>query len=298
MTQALDDHGQPVIRGYNHTSNKLKALLALRGILEGVTSDQKLNDTELLFLDMWLKTDEDMKNDGDFLDLRDIIEDILEDGIIEAEELKELQAAMQDVIDYGYKDIFNAEAMINQLLGFLQGITSDDSLHDKEILKLKDLLEQNEDVISRWPGDIIYRRLESILEDGVIDDEERSDLLTMLKGICGQQFTDTGDAECASTDFFANDVTITCVQDKTICFTGKFMAGTRKTLEDKAKQHGAIIKKGVVKELDYLVIGSMASRDWKFTSHGRKIEAAITNQRLGVPSKIIKEETWANFIGQ
>ncbi|MGF1839168.1 BRCT domain-containing protein [Vibrio atlanticus] len=296
MTQALDNHGQPMIRGYNHTNNKLKALLALRGILEGVTSDQKLNETELLFLDMWLKTDDGTKGDGDFLDLRDIIEDILEDGVIEPEELEDLQAAMQDVIDYGYKDFFNSEAIINQLLGFLQGITSDDSLHDKEIIKLKEILENNDDIIGRWPGDIIYRRLTTILEDGVIDEEERADLLSMLKGICGQQFTDTGDAECASTDFFADDIIIDNLHNKTVCFTGKFIAGTRKTLEATAKNHGAIIKKGVVQNLDYLVIGSMISRDWKFTSHGRKIEAAIANQSLGFPSQIIKEETWTNFI--
>lgn len=296
MTHILDNHGQPVIRGYNHTNNKIKALLALRGILEGVTSDQKLNETELLFLDMWLKTDDDVKNDGDFLDLRDIIEDILEDGVIEPEELEELQAAVQDVLDYGYNDLLGSEAVINQFLGFLQGITSDDSLHDKEIMKLKELLENNEDTISRWPGDIIYRRLTAILEDGVIDEEERADLLSMLKGICGQQFTDTGDAECASTDFFANDIEIECLQNKTVCFTGKFIAGTRKNLETAAKKHGAIVKKDVVQTLDYLVIGSMASRDWKFTSHGRKIEAAIANQRLGFPSQIIKEEAWVCFI--
>ncbi|MEZ8193997.1 BRCT domain-containing protein [Vibrio cortegadensis] len=296
MTNKLNEHGQPIIRGYNHTNNKIKALLALRGILEGVTSDQKLNETELLFLDMWLKTDDDIKDDGDFLDLRDIIEDILEDGVIEPEELEELQAAVQDVLDYGYNDLLGSEAVINQFLGFLQGITSDDSLHDKEIMKLKELLENNEDTISRWPGDIIYRRLIAILEDGVIDEEERADLLSMLKGICGQQFTDTGDAECVSTDFFANDIEIECLLNKTVCFTGKFIAGTRKTLEAAAKSHGAIVKKDVVQTLDYLVIGSMASRDWKFTSHGRKIEATIANQRLGFPSQIIKEEAWSSFI--
>ncbi|MBP3142254.1 BRCT domain-containing protein [Aliivibrio fischeri] len=292
----LDQHGQPINTNFCHHKNKIKALLALRGILQGVTADTKLNDTEVLFLDVWLKNDDTIKSDGDFLDLKDIIEDVLEDGIIEQHELNEIQEVMNDVIQYGYKDIWDIDALTNQLLGFLQGITSDDNLNDKEIIKLTNLLNENNEVTEKWPGNVIKTRLNNILADGIIDEEERADLLLMLKGICGQQFTDTGLAECAATDCFSKDIIIDSIENKHICFTGKFMSGNRKTIESIAKKHKASTRKDVVQALDYLVIGSMASRDWKFTSHGRKIEAALFNQQKGLPVQIITEETWVKYI--
>lgn len=296
MEKKLNKDGQPISRGFHYGSNKLKALQSLRGILQGVIADQKLNDIELMFLDVWLRSDAEYKKDGDFLDLLDLLEDVLEDGIISQDELSEVQGFLNDVLDYGYQGALNDIALTNQLLGFLQGITADDQLKDAEIVKLTEILAENPEIASQWPGNSIIKRLDTILEDGVIDDEERSDLLVMLKGICGQQFTDTGCAECHATDFFAADVVIDSLENKNICFTGKFFAGSRKIMESLAKANGAIVKKDVTQDLDFLVIGSMASRDWKFTSHGRKIEAAIKNQDLGYPSQIINEELWIKFV--
>lgn len=296
MNETLDKNGQPLIKGYCYSRNKNKALQALSGILRGVTADKKLNDTELLFLDMWLKTESEYKNDGDFLDLADMLEDILEDGIIEPHELKEIQGFLHDVVDYGYQCGGDEDALINQLLGFLQGITSDDALNDKEILKLKAMIESNSLILNTFPANKIHRRLEAILEDGVIDEDERSELLAMLKSICGQQFTDTGSAECGATDFFGEPIKLSSVENKAVCFTGKFIAGSRKVMAALAKANDADVRGGVARDLDYLIIGSMASRDWMFTSHGRKIEAVMNNQKLGCSTKIINESTWMDFV--
>lgn len=295
MTQ-LDDHGQPLVRGFNFSRNKQKALQALSGILRGVTADKQLSSTELLFLDTWLKSESEYKQTGDFLDLIDLLEDVLEDGIIEQHELDEIHGFLKDVVHYGYQCNDGEEALINQLLGFLQGITSDDHLSDKEILALKSLIESNPYGIESFPANKIHQRLEMILEDGVIDEDERSELLDMLKSICGQTFTDTGCAECGATDFFGEPVELSSIANKSICFTGKFISGSRKVMEALAKANSAEVRGGVARDLDYLIIGSMASRDWMYTSHGRKIETVLNNQQLGSKTKIINETTWMSFI--
>lgn len=51
------------------------------------------------------------------------------------------------------------------------------------------------------------------------------------------------------------------------------------------------------KQLDLLVIGSMASRDWIHTSHGRKIESVINNRKSGSSTKILTEQAWLALIG-
>jgi len=297
MNTQLNNQSQPLVTDFNHTRNKQKALQALSGILRGVTADTKLNDIEILFLDTWLKTESRYKKDGDFLDLIDLLEEVLEDGIIEQHELSEIQEFLSDVVDYGYQcETADQDALINQLLGFLQGITSDDVLNDKEIFNLQTLIQSNPLVLESFPGNKIHQRIETILEDDVIDDEERKDLLDMLKSISGQQFLDTGCAECGATDFFGEPIQLTSIQDKSVCFTGKFIAGSRKVMEGFAKSNSADIRSRVTKDLDYLIIGSMASRDWKFSSHGRKIESVINNQASGSTTKIINEETWMEFV--
>ena len=143
---------------------------------------------------------------------------------------------------------------------------------------------------------MINQRLEIILKDGVVDDQERAELLVMLKSICGQQFTDTGAAECGATDFFGEAIELLNIEGKSICFTGKFLSGSRKIMESLAKENGAEIRTGIAKDLDFLIIGSMASQDWKFSSHGRKIEAVLNNKEQGSKTHIVNEETWMRFV--
>lgn len=51
----IDEHGQPTSWGINYKRNKEKALKSLQGILSGIQADRRLNPTEVLFLDTWLK---------------------------------------------------------------------------------------------------------------------------------------------------------------------------------------------------------------------------------------------------
>ena len=56
-------------------------------------------------------------------------------------------------------------------------------------------------------------------------------------------------------------------------------------------KNGGLISGNVTKKINYLVIGTLSSRDWKFSSHGRKIEKAISyRDDEGVELEIISEE--------
>jgi len=97
-----------------------------------------------------------------------------------------------------------------------------------------------------------------------------------------------------ATEFFA-DGNVISLRGKTVCFTGKFLSDTRHNLEQQAKLLGASPVKGVTTNLDVLIVGSLASRDWMFTSHGRKIEAAIKAKEKGQDIQIINEEDWVRI---
>ena len=92
-----------------------------------------------------------------------------------------------------------------------------------------------------------------------------------------------------ATDFFESEVSELLFDSTCYCFTGTFVSGSCTVIEKGATNKGAQVKKDVSKSVHYLVIGTLASRDWRFSTHGRKIEKALKLQHQGHPIKIISE---------
>ncbi len=289
---SLNSNGQPRNPAFNFSRNKEKAVYGLKGLLSGIIADKKLNELELLFLDIWLKEQTALKNDGDVIDLLDLIGEILEDGTITLEELDELYSLSDDILEYKEIEHVESESKINEFVGLLAGITADNSLNNLEIAKLLSWLESNQDIKTQWPVNVIAEQLHLAFEDNIVTPDEREHLLEVMKQITGIRFEESGVAYGMATEFFEDDINELNHENSVFCFTGTFVTGTRSVVQNTAKSKGAIIKKDVTKNVDYLVIGTLASRDWRFTSHGRKIEKALTLKNSGRPIIIINERTW------
>ncbi len=292
----LNDDGQPINSAFNFSHNRDKSAYALRGILQGIITDKKLNDIELLFLDNWMKTQEHLDADGDVIDLLDAIGDILEDSYISTDELEQLNTLIADIIKFGKQTSEEMEDSINELIGLLLGISVDGKISDDEFEYLDNWLINNSHIDNTWPANILMGRIRDIKEDGVIDAEEKRELLETLKQISGQRFDETGSADGAVAEVFSDQITEFYHLNKKICFTGKFICGTRNVCENSAKRKGAIISKSVTTDLDVLILGTLASRDWRFTSHGRKIEKALGYKNKGRDILILSERTWLKFV--
>lgn len=288
----LNFDGQPINKAFNFSRNKDKSAFALRGILHGIIADEKLNDMELLFLDTWMRSQENLEPDGDVIDLLDLIGDILSDGFISKDELEELKALITDIIEYGKQSSDEVEDGINELLGLLLGISSDSKLTDGEFTHLDTWLSLNSHLSDKWPANVLIERIKEIKKDGIVDEDEKEDLLETLKQITGQRFEETGATEGATAEVFSDDISEFSHNNIKICFTGKFVCGTRKACEKSASEQGALIAKSITKDLDVLVLGTLASRDWRFTSYGRKIEKALNYQKKGQKIIILSERTW------
>lgn len=146
--------------------NKQKSLLSLRGILWGVTADRQLNETEILFLATWLKSNPELNRDRDFQAIQRAIEAVLEDGIITADEKDGLYALLRKVLidagdDEKPQDI---DGVVNLLLGFLQGVSADSHLLDKEIGLLAHIVATDA-ASATWPGNLLNKRLQRIIEE-------------------------------------------------------------------------------------------------------------------------------------
>ena len=85
-------------------------------------------------------------------------------------------------------------------------------------------------------------------------------------------------------------------QGNSFCFTGKFDFGPRKACEDLIWEKGGKVAKGVSGSLDFLVIGTQGSPDWKRGAYGNKIEKAIVLRREHGNPAIISEDHCFSFL--
>lgn len=292
---SLDKNSQPKNTGFNYSRNVERAAYCLKGILEGVAADGRLNEQELLFLDVWLRSEEHLKKDGDVVDLLDLIGEVIQDGVITENELTEVHSLIDDIINYKQLDVADYSCQINELLGLLSGIAADDKIQELEVAGLQTWLSKNPEIKDVWPANVILERLDIIFKDNFISEDEKTDLLETIKQITGVRFSESGIAHGVATEFFEDFVDVVEHDGACFCFSGTFVSGTRSAIEQRAQARGASVKNNVTKSVDYLVIGTLASRDWKFTNHGRKIEQALKLKMAGHPITIITERTWIRY---
>ena len=182
------------------------------------------------------------------------------------------------------------------LLGISAGIMADGELNDQEIKYLDTWLSDNQSLASTWPGEIVYARINTILADNKITEDEREHLKQTLSDLIGGTLQETGAASGASTSLPVDDIDSFEIKDNIFCFTGNFLYGTRNACELAITERGGKAIPRIRKDLDYLVIGTMASRDWANTSHGRKIEKAIEYKKDNCPIYIIEEKQWVGHL--
>jgi NAD-dependent DNA ligase len=294
ISKQLDS--EALTQAFSFSDLKQRAFYGLRGILSGIVADQKLNEKELLFLDAWLQSQQSLSDDEEVLRILTRVGEVLADGQISPSELVQMQTLIEAFVREQGEEV-NSKAQVNELLGFLSGVASDGVLNDREVEGLSSWLEQHQDVRTAWPACVLIDRLDVILEDGFISEEEREDLLQTLQRITATDAGASGVRYEASTEVWEDQVETVDIEGHTFCLTGDFVSGDRNHVDTMLRLKGADLSPNVNKQVDYLVIGTLASRDWLYTSHGRKIEKALLLKREGCGIQIITERTLLKFLG-
>lgn len=289
----LDRHGQP-LANYNAARNRDKQLNNLMGILDGIVADSAIDEQEMLYLDIWLKESASL-NGWIFRELREMVADVLQDGqLCEAEKLHLMSALPRLMETYRHLpgvDFYSEKSDKLLLEGLCQGLMGDQTLSDDEIHYLNWWMKQNSMLRAHYPGKQLYQTVERILQDGVITEEEREELQQQLLLFVGNPF-EQGVVTGMATKLAISDTEIDTLHGCSVCFTGMFLSGTRRQCEETALLLGATPQDAVTQKLDYLIIGELSSRDWRFSSYGRKIEKAMLLQEKGLSVRIVTEEAW------
>ena len=183
------------------------------------------------------------------------------------------------------------------LIGICSGLVADGELNDREIVFLSTWLTENETIGRTWPGEVVVARIREVLADGMVTDVERKYLVETLQGLVGGAFAETGAVPNGANSLPVNDAVVVDVSARYFCFTGQFLFGTRSACERAVESRGGLVSPSATRKTEFLVIGELASRAWKNTSHGTKIEQALALQSQGVPIQIISEARWVDSLG-
>ena len=184
---------------------------------------------------------------------------------------------------------------ISELVGIAKGMVADGSINEREADFLVTWLQENQH-LTCWPFDVLNTRVAQMLEDGVIDAEERAELLSILQSLVGEKPVAEHISSFATTLPLTSPVPEISFKGKTFCFTGKFAFGQRKDCEKAVTDAGGIPKGSVTTSLDYLVVGLMGNEDWAHSTFGRKIQQAIDFNAKSNTIAILAEDAWANAL--
>lgn len=178
------------------------------------------------------------------------------------------------------------------LWGICTGIMADKELGDEEIRFLDQWLRDNKEIAATWPGDVVYARVQDVLADGVITEDERNHLKQTLTGLIDGTLRDTPAHPKTPTATPIEETDTIEIPGRSFCFTGTFLFGTQAACERAVSRRGGIPLPEVQPELDYLVVGAMASEAWADMDFGRNVQQATDYQKEGCDIVIIGEEIW------
>lgn len=185
---------------------------------------------------------------------------------------------------------------VDALIGITAGITADNEVNQSEALFLQRWLEDHLLHLDDPVVNILYRRLNDMLVDNVLDAEEAQELLALLKQFNGGT-TASPALFCAPSSLPLNDP---CPAidwlEKSFMFTGTMAYGPRKECEAVILDRGGVIGASVSKKLHFLVIGSVGNEQWLHSSYGTKIKKAVELREAGTPIALVSESHWQNAL--
>jgi len=289
-------------RKFTAKSELDKCLHTLEGILNGISFDSKIDEKELSELYNWCMLNSNLSDVQPIGEIVAMVESILEDGILDEEELLDLLWVCNNFKSENiYYDVISSD--IQRLQGILHGILADNEISEEEIIVLKDWLNENNQLSSTYPYDEIKSLVLSVLNDGILDEEEKKILKVYFT-----EFIDTkvsANIHRVEIDELKKSMTISgicaaspnvVIENNVFCFTGASSRTIRSEIKEIIESKSGIFQDNITKKLNYLVIGDEGNPCWVFSCYGRKVEKAIEYRKSGIPVQIIHENDFWKVI--
>ena len=281
-----------------HSRSSLdKAINSLIGIVEGITADAIINDSEIQFLAKWIDDHKPYKDRHPFNEFIPVVSEAISDGVLTDDERLDIIWLCEKMRSTEYFN--NVTADIQRLHSIIGAIASDGIVTEDELIGLSEWLESHEHLRRCWPYDEVEAAVTGVMADGEIDKEEQKFLIEFFgefiplekSTIIHPPITkgSTIQGLCA----VCPDITF---QDTMFCFTGASNKYKRKELEKIIIDLGGKFTNSINKALDYLIIGAAGNPCWAYTCYGRKVEKAVTLRKKGHNLLLIHENDFHDAV--
>ena len=303
MAENLAEYDSMAYRKFTRRSELDKILNTLIGILKGITMDDEIKNSELEELKHWCNSYRKYKNQHPFNELFSIFDSALEDNILSTEEAEDIFWLISRIKNSNeYYNITSTS--LQELQGILHGILADNLISDKEIHNLRYWMDNHDFLKGLYPYDEIDSLIMSILQDGIVTEEERD----MAKAFFGE-FIDTTsslnihrpDLDKLKSKYNIKGICAACpeisFEESTFCFTGVSNRAQRKDAKALLDLVGGTYSNNVTKNTDYLIVGAGGNPCWVFSCYGRKVETAVNMRKTGHKITILHEnDLWDELI--
>jgi len=275
-----------------------KAVNSLLGIIEGISADSIINNSEIKFILSWIDMHKAYRNRHPFNELIPIVSNALSDGILSDEERDDIIWLCEKLRSTDYYDIITAD--IQRLHSIMGAIVSDGIITEMELRGLSEWLYEHEHLRRCWPYDEVESVITSVLADGKIDNEEHE----FLKEFFGE-FLSIGDNRAVSKALVSSDTTIQGLcsvcpsiifKNSIFCFTGSSCKYTRKQFFEIVMNLGGKVTNYINPKIDYLIIGADGNPCWAYACYGRKVEEAVNLRKQGHRLLIVHENDFNDAI--
>lgn len=160
----------------------------------------------------------------------------------------------------------------------LLDVIADKLIDAKEVMKIKEWLEKNDNLRGNYPFDRVFNVIEKSLEDNVLMKDELDEMLKLFT-----EYTDPVKMKIRTLD-------IKELAGKIVCLTGEFKYGQKAEVIKLLEKKGATCKDNITIKTDILIVGGNGSTSWKCGTYGGKIKKALEMQEKGLSIRIYDED--------
>lgn len=188
------------------------------------------------------------------------------------------------------------EQGLAEMVGLVRGVVADGDVSAEEARRLSEWAKENPEIATRYPANLLARRLERIFMDGRADKRERKRLAALLSQLA-ENPTGFGGGYPLATDLPLTDPPPEVVfEGQTFVFGGEMEYGPIHACEREVRERGGLCERSVNRRTDYVVIGTIAAADWSQAGFGDLIDEVVQYGKRGVPIAVISEERWAGAL--
>ena len=250
-----------------------KAISEFYGAVRGISIDRAITLEEVEYLEGWRTEYSKYRNEAEIDEILTVLDSVLEDGIVTAQEAFEIQKAVKIYLDTVSSSPVTLATQI--LDGMLKGIVFDGNVTEEECINLRQWLYDNIYLSDHFPFNKTIELIDKALEDSKISKEESDYITATIKELLDP-------VESLKEQVFD-------IKDKHVILSGNFAYGQKAAVEKYIVERGGIIDSSVKKTTDYLIIGDFECQAYSNGTYGTKVKKALEYNAKGCSIHIVKE---------